>query len=155
MTEQEYSEFQHKAVHTLIDLNEKYHEQFRIGDYGRWDYDQVSGLFTFSDKGIVRVVCEFEFVGTFAIASNSWMWAWANDSFDERFTALSKKVRDFGEEHGIHKLMNDYWEDASEDDGWEMASVTAVLGKARGAYKCPDEKGCSFVVFTSMRFASQ
>jgi hypothetical protein len=154
MTDEEYEDFQHKAVHTLIDLNREYCERFRIDDYGRWDYDQGSGLFTFSDEGTVKVVCNFEFVGSFSSVSHSWMWAWANDSFDERFTLLSQKTKDFGMEHGISKLITDYWEGASEDDGWKMAAVTTVLGNAVGAYKCPSEKGCSFAVFKDIRFAT-
>ena len=91
MTDEQYWEFEHNAVHDLIDMNKRFMEEFKIGSWERWDYDQDSGLFTFSHEGLVRVKAEFEFVGTFASSDNSFMWSWANDSFAPRYTPRCQK----------------------------------------------------------------
>jgi hypothetical protein len=58
-------------------------------------------------------------------------------------------VKQFGEEHGLKELVVEKWE-AEEVDGWAMTGISAKLLNAKGAYRCPDENGFLFVIFTDV-----
>jgi uncharacterized protein (UPF0128 family) len=152
VTEDEFHNYAHSAVHELMDQNRQYKEQFRIGGYERWDYDLDKGTLTFSNGGVPYVVAEIQAAGSIALRSNSWMWGWANESLPERVTHLLHSVRQFGEKSGISRLEEGYWEDASEADGWEMAN--RILG-GRGVYRCPDKSGFFFLILMKIQSAVQ
>ena len=50
------------------------------------------------------------------------------------------------------KLACAYWS-AEEEDGWEMAAVSAYLLKARGAYRSPEGHRLGFMIMTGVRWA--
>lgn len=151
MTDEEFQKYAHDSVHELIDLNEKYHKEFKIGDYGRWDYDLDKAALTFSEKGVPYVVADIQAAGTIAHASKSWLWSWSNDSLPDHVTSSVLAVREFGEKHKILKLTEDYWE-ATEADGWEMSAVANRILAGKGVYRCPDEKGFFFLILTNIYF---
>ncbi len=83
MTVIDYDEFAHRAVHELMQLNSKYQEEFRIGSYGRYDYDLESGTLVFSNDGVPGVIAEIQVVGTDSTASKTWLWSRENASIPE------------------------------------------------------------------------
>lgn len=151
MTGEEFAEYLHESVHQLIDLNEKYHDEFRIGEYARWDYDLEDAKLRFSNEGVVLVEADIQAAGSIANSSKSWLWSWANSSLPDHVTDAILAVKEFGETHHILKLTDDYWE-ATEDDGWEMAAVANRIIGGKGVYRCPDEKGFFFLILTDIRF---
>ena len=154
MTADVYKEFEHKAIHHLIKLNEECERHYKIGSYKHWDYDQDKGELHFSDDGVTKVTARFQVVGSISAKTKTWLWSWANDTIEGPLTAAAIAAREFGENEHVEKLTNEYWS-ADEQDGWEMAAVTAKLTKAKGAYRCPDKNGFLFVIFTDIRFATQ
>jgi hypothetical protein len=110
---------------------------------------QETGEFVFSDGGIPKLVADFQVVGSISHISNTWMWSWANPSILESVKKDIHLVREFGEKHKLKALTEEKW-DADELDGWAMTNVTARLLNAKGAYRCPDEDGALFVVFTDV-----
>jgi hypothetical protein len=153
MTEQEYLVFERNAFQRLIGLNEQLKEKYKLSSYERFDYDQQSGEFVFSDKGVAKVVARFQIVGSVANEAKTWLWSWANASILETACDQIHRVRDFGYTNSIRKLTERKWT-AVEADGWEMAAVSAAIIDAKGAYLCPGKSGPVFVVFTDIRFAS-
>ncbi len=101
MTHQEYEEFRHTAVHELTALNTKCEEQFNVGHWDRWFYDSEPGTITFSDKGVPKVIASVQVVGTTSAKTNSWLWAWANESIPPKEYARLTEVRAFGEAEGL------------------------------------------------------
>ena len=151
VTDQEFKEYLHDSVHELIDLNDKYHKEFKIGSYARWDYDFDKATLTFSNEGVPGVIADIQAVGTIAHESKSWLWSWNNESIPEHVKSSISAVREFGETHKILKLTEDYWA-ASEEDGWEMSAIANRILGGKGVYRCPDDRGFVFLILTKVSF---
>jgi len=149
VTEEEFSDFAHEALHELMQLNENYHEQFRIGDYERWFYDLERGTLTFSHHGVPHVVAAIQVVGSLSTRTSSWLWSWANESIPKEMSNAFLAVREFGQRHNVLKLTQDYWE-ATEDEGWEMSAVAVRVLGGKGVYRCPGESGFLFLLLTDV-----
>jgi hypothetical protein len=106
--------------------------KFRLGHWPRFDWDQEAQQLVFSENGTAKVAAAIQFVGSISTQSNTWLWAWANDSVDPKVSMSIITVRDYGEQHGFDHLTTKKWH-AHEVDGWEMTSIAAFLLKARGA----------------------
>jgi hypothetical protein len=127
--------------------------EYRLGHWPRFDWDQETQQLVFSENGVARVVADIQFVGSISTESDTWLWAWANDSVDPKLSAALSVVRDFGERSGFEHLTSRKWH-AHEVDGWEMVSIAAFLLEARGAYRTPKGTGFTFMVMTDVRWAS-
>jgi len=149
MTDQEYKFFADDAVQALNALNQKLEDAFGIGHFERWDYQQESGEFVFSQQGVPKVVAQAQIVGSYSSSAKSWFWAWANASILEAAREQISKVREFGISESVGKLSAAKWT-AEESDGWEMAAVASKLLGAKGAYRCPTRTGFLFVIFTNV-----
>jgi hypothetical protein len=151
---EEFHKYQHEAVHTLMDSNAHCEEVFRIGLWERWQYELDAGALVFAQDGFAKVIASIQVVGTTAKSSKDWLWAWANQSFDSSQTARLQEVRSWGEREGLRQFTEESWPD-DEYLGWEMTAVTARILDAKGAYRCPDEKGVLYLVYTDIRKAEE
>lgn len=151
-----------EAFHDLISSSFKYLEgkqksfleKFKINDYERWDWYQETATLVFSHQGKPQVEAEIHFSGSFSTESNTWLWAWANDSLDETIKSSSRKVRAIGEELGLLKLVAAHWE-ATEVDGWEMTAALAKAINAIGAYRTPSDNGYTYMVITKAKWVNK
>lgn len=149
MNREEYERFQHESYEHLKRRQERLTAEFGMGSYERWDYDQDSGEFIFSDGGVAKVGADFQVVGSISTISNTWLWSWANPSIVEAIKKDMHLVRRFGEEHGLSELTEEKWP-ADEDAGWAMTNIAARVLDAKGAYRCPVDNGFLFVIFTDV-----
>jgi hypothetical protein len=152
-----YSDWRHDAYHELEAKNGRLEDEFRIGQWERFDYDLGPGTLTFSSGGSPKVVCEIQVAGTTSVGAGNWLWAWANSDWPADRVTDSLLVRDFGEKHGICELMHDYVD--PEDDlnalGWQLTAAMVRITGALGAYRPPrDEGGGLFLVYRSVSWAS-
>jgi hypothetical protein len=153
MTPEEFKEFLHGAVHLSMERNAEIEEKFHVGHYERWDYDQEKGIIVFSDAGVPKVRASFQAVGTESNKTNTWMWAWANDSIDPSVKIAVEQVRSFGKKEGISKLIDSCW-NCDEIDGWEMTALAVFLLNAKGSYRCPNENGYLYLLFSDIGFVA-
>ncbi len=149
MTTKEFDQFEHEAHEYLKSQQEILKSKYKISGYD-WYYDQDTGEFTFSANEIPRVIADFQVVGTLSTISNTWLWSWGNSSILENVKKDLQIVRQFGKEHNLRELVQPRW-DADEFDAWAMTNVSARLLNAQGAYRCPDDNGFMFVIFTNVR----
>ena len=149
MTEEEFDEFEHESAEYLKTQIDILYNEYQLGTYERWDYSQETGEFIFSHDGVPKVVAAFQVVGSISSVSKTWLWSWANPSIVEQVKKDMEVVRQFGEEQGLKELTDAKWP-AEEVDGWAMTNVSARLLNAKGAYRCPDESGFLFVIFTEV-----
>jgi hypothetical protein len=127
--------------------------EYRLGHWPRYDWYQETQQLVFSENRVAKVVADIQFVGSVSTESDTWLWAWANDSVDPQLSTSMSVVRNFGEEHGFEHLISKKWH-AHEVDGWEMTSIAAFLLKARGAYRTPKGTGFTFMIMTDVRWAT-
>ena len=128
--------------------------EYKINEHERWDWEQETGTIIFSHEGKPQVEAEIHFSGSFSTKSNTWMWAWANDSLDNAIKSSSRKAREIGEELGLLQLVAAHWA-ATEVDGWEMTAVLAKAMNAIGAYRTPSESGYTYMVITKAKWINE
>ena len=153
-TKDQYDKFVRDSYEYLNRMQDAAKRDFALGSYERFDWDQTNGRLTFSDKGVPQVIAEVEFVGSISNRTKTWLWAWDNESILPSVKEHIVEVRSFGELHGLRELTTAKWE-ATEEDGWAMTAVTARILQAKGAYRSPSDNGFTFVVFTSLEWASE
>lgn len=151
-----------EVLHDLICSSFKYIEtkqkkflsKYKAGEHDRWDWYQETGKLVFSHEGEPQVEADIHFSGTFSTKSNTWMWAWANESLDEKIKGSSRCVKALGEELGLKQLVAARWS-ATEVDGWEMTSVLAKKLDAIGTYRTPSDTGFSYMVVTKAKWVNK
>lgn len=153
MNAEQYSDFRHLAVHDLTRLNKKCDEDFHIDSWPRWDYDLERARLTFSQDKMPKVIASIQVVGTTSTTDGTWLWGWANENLPTAATKAMKKVRAFGETENLAALTQSSCPD-EEYLGWEMTAIAAKVLEAKGAYRCPNDHGFVYLVYSSMRFAS-
>jgi hypothetical protein len=150
MTEEEYAQFEQEAHSYLTARQDVLRNEYGLSDYEWWNYDQETGDFVFSNQGVPALTAKFQVVGSISNQSNTWLWSWANPSILEPVKEQLYLIREFGEQNSLLELTEAKWK-ADEYDGWAMTSISAKLLDAIGAYRCPDENGFLFVIFTEIR----
>jgi len=148
-----YQEYASEAFAQLTARQEQLKTEYKLGNWERFDWDQERQELVFSHQGKPVVVAGVQFVGSFSTLSNTWRWAWANDTILPGMRAGSERVKKLGEERGWDRLTEPQWP-ATEEDGWEMTGVALRALDAKGAYRSPDENGLTFMVITSIRWAN-
>lgn len=149
-----FTSYCHKAIHELIELNEKCERDFHISSWPRYDYDMDKGTLTFSEDGSPKVVALIQVVGSTSRSSCTWLWSWANQNIPNCVTSLLARVRAFGEAENLAELTQANTRD-EEDLGWKMTAISAKVLGAKGAYRCPGENGFIYFVYSSLRFVDQ
>jgi hypothetical protein len=112
----------------------------------------VTRQLVFSDGGQRKVVADIQFVGSVSPDTETWLWAWNNDSVDPELCRALLTVRAYGEAHGFPHLVSSKWP-AQEVDGWEMTAIAAFLLQAKGAYRSRGESGYTFMIMTAIGWA--
>lgn len=127
-------------------------EEFKLGNYERFDYNQTAATLTWSDAGVPKVIAKIQFAGSTSFQSKTWLWSWANPSILEIAKSDIHTVKEFGQRMKYPRLTEAKWP-AEEVDGWEVTAIAASLLKAKGAYRAPDSRGYAFMIFTEIRWA--
>lgn len=112
----------------------------------RWDLNQGSGDLIFSLEDDFEAVAPAQIIGTYNTEDNTWLWAWANSSINDKLKLDALKVRKYGEKHHIDKLTQRKWT-GTEEDAWAMAAVAVKLCNKQGAYRGPAGATMVFISF--------
>jgi hypothetical protein len=123
-----------------------------ISDYDRFVLDQPSGTIRWSTAGQTRLIADFQFVGSFAESSRTWLWGWANSHMLPHLVQDIGLVRTFGEKHDIAALTVPRWE-ATLEDSWQMTAIAARLLEAQTVYRPPNKLVYVFLTIKNLRWA--
>ena len=148
----------HDLVKSSFGFIEPRHKEFlskyKAGEHERWDWHQETATLIFSHNGKPQVEANIQFSGTYSTQSETWMWAWANESLDEKVKSSSRDIRAMGEELGLKQLVAGRYA-ATEVDGWEMTSVLAKHLNAIGVYRTPSDTGFTYMVVTKAKWVNK
>ena len=111
-----------------------------------WDFNQGSGNIEFSLPDGMKAVSPAQIIGTYNSDDNTWLWAWANSSIEEKLKADARRLQKYGEEHHIDRLTTRKWV-GSEEDAWAMTALAVKLCGKQGAYRGPSGATKVFFVF--------
>ena len=148
----------HELAKSSFSFIEPRHKEFlakyKAGEHERWDWHQETAKLVVSHDGKPQVEADIHFSGTYSTKSETWMWAWANESLDERVKSASRQVKEMGEELGLKQLVAGRY-NATEVDGWEMTSVLAKNLNAIGVYRTPSDNGFTYMVITKAKWVNK
>ena len=151
-TKIDFDELSRESYEYLKINQAKIQQDYNLGSYERYDWDQEKMQLIWSDAGVAKVVADIQFVGSTSTKSKTWLWSWANSTILKPLSKGMLIVKDFGLKHGLTKLTERKWS-AEEVDGWEMTAIAAKILNAKGAYRSPDSSGFIFMIFTEIDFA--
>jgi len=123
-----------------------------FGKAAQWSLDMSQGdlLFTFAD-GVVAT-CPAQIVGSLDTESGSWLWAWANPSIPDALKRDSLRVREYGQQRKIERLIAEEWP-CTEEEAWRMAALACLLCNAQGVYRGPAGTALVFISFASVKLS--
>ena len=139
-----YEEFAAQCCHELTTFQDKLRKTYDIDSYTEWFYDQYTGLLTLS-KGDDQINFRYVEVGSLSEKSNTWMWAWNNDSILEKARVTSLKIKDFGKKEGYQKLIDGFFE-SDDYDAWEFTAIALKLLGGQGAYRPYNDQLKKFLI---------
>ena len=155
MTDDEFGAFVDSAMDELNAKQRKLSDEFGLGALARWWFDQETEELGFFDESNTKVLeAKVVDIGSYASNSNTWKWAWANDSVlpGLREKAISlKALADLTGEPLFAEV--DPFEVEDEHMAWELAAVAVRHLGAIGVYKAPstNKPMASFLAITSIR----
>ncbi len=115
-----------------------------------WQMDQQSGTITLTGDGKAPVI--FDAVAIGSLSNSTWMWAWANDSVLESFSAESTGLKQLTEISGLRFFAQPRWEEAIEEDAWSAAAFALKLLGGTAVYRCPVAPDTDLFVLLRDRF---
>jgi len=128
--------------------------------FGEWtklvalDIDQDTGDLVFSLADGTKAVAPAQIIGTFNSEDQTWLWAWANPSVDEKLRKDALKVRKYGEEHHIDRLTKRKWV-GTEEEAWAMTALAVKLCGEQGAYRGPAGETYVFMTFGEVKLSKK
>jgi len=150
----DFSTLQKMSVEELALKTQAHKEMWGLGNIERWDLSQITGELVFSLPNGLKAVCPAQIIGTYNSKDQTWLWAWANPSIDEKMRANALKVRKYGEEHKIDRLTKSKWK-GTEDDAWAMAALAVKLCEEQGAYRGPAGATYVFITFGEVKLSKK
>jgi Family of unknown function (DUF6882) len=148
----DFSTLQKMSVEELALKTQAHKEAWGLGKIERWDLSQDTGELVFSLPDGIKAVCPAQIIGTYNSLDQTWLWAWANPSINEKLRADALKVRKYGEERHIDRLTKSKWK-GTEDDAWAMAALAVKLCGEQGAYRGPAGTTYVFIAFGEIKLS--
>lgn len=139
MDDEDFQNFIDAAQDELERKQETLTSTYGLGSFSRWLFDQSTQKLQFFDEADnLAVDADVIDIGSFAFESNSWKWAWANDSIIPSLRQRADPLQALTEITGIDLFSQ---ENAFEIEGeamaWELAAISVKQLNALGCYRAP------------------
>jgi len=143
LTEAEFRVFLEAAVEELRHKNNLLQEQHQIGSFARWWHEQGTAKLQFLDEaGLVRLEADTIHVGTYSPKSDTWRWAWGNDSVLPHLRMRALALRKLQAITGYDLFGNEHaFKIEEESMAWELAAISVKHLDALGCYRGPSSTG--------------
>jgi len=146
----DYDQLVEKSVELAQKVASDAESKYALGDYERWDFSQDTGELVLSANDGPRIAARVQVIGTYSFDTGTWLWAWANASFDESLTHDSRQVRTLGSSKGFQELMNGTFK-AEEDDCWALAAVSLAVCGGHALYSGATDRRRTFFLLKEIR----
>jgi hypothetical protein len=147
----------HDARHRAAERQELWLERFAIMGHRHYqmELDDEPPWLGFGESAArIHVRCDVLVIGSWSRRSNSWLWGWANESWEAPLTNPVIAVKRFGEANGLAPLWR-MASDASEDEAFALASCALdLLPSIEAIYRVPGETTSLFLGVSNTRQVS-
>mgnify|MGYP001214777150 CR=1 FL=1 len=134
--------------YALVALDRQLRLEELVGELD-WTFNLQSGLLSFGDRFCWRA----EVLGTESDATQTWLWAWANQASNipsELLEAVSA-VRGWGFVHKIPELLEPKLP-LGEINGHCLAMIGSGIWRANAYYRAPYDAGAAFLLIKDSNF---
>lgn len=152
MTDEEFDVYVDSAIVALNEKQDRLGTDYGIGRYERWHFDQSTEKLEFFDvrdrKMLQAAVIE---IGSYSHKSDSWKWAWGNESI---LPSLRKKAEPLRELETLTGLSLFTIEPAfslkRQEIPWDLIAMSVRHLEALGVYMAPSNDGNLITVLALM-----
>jgi hypothetical protein len=150
MTDPEFDTYVANASAALERKQQHLETAHGIGRWVRFFVDYEGATLRFFDGDALRVEAGIVPVGTHALASNVFQWAWANTQFPPHVRADAERLKSLYDLTGFDFFRN---ERGSSDEAmaWQTTAIACEFLQAHGAYRVPHGSVHSYVLITAIR----
>lgn len=134
--------------------NNRMSRDYGISSYSSWRADLRHRDIWWCDGDVPKVRAKLTVVGSIAKQTETWLWAWANPSFENIDIGPIHEVREFGEREGLEPLTERKWQYEDEVEGWQMAGIAARLLEADGVF-CTQGNIPLYLLLHDLRFIQE
>lgn len=144
-----YEEFAERELNKLIDIQEKFLEEFNLNSYKHWFYESEFSILRLFNNEQDEIFFNYIPIGTFSNNTMTWMWSWFNKSSIEPNKNETLKVKDFGLENKYEKLFEGTFT-ANEYDASQLLSISFYILNGIGIYKVTSDHLDIYMILTSV-----
>lgn len=139
MTDEEFEDFVQSTMDELIAKQDQLKSEYGFGSFERWHFDQVSETLSFFDAaGKLTLEAEVIDIGSYASNSNTWKWAWANESVLPALRTKAEPLKQLRDVTGFDLFSSESTVSVEDENmAWELAAMSVRKLGALGAYKAP------------------
>lgn len=145
--------------HTLVEQSmeelrlktEAHDGTWRLGE-ASWNVNQDAGTIVFTRLDGITATCPVQIIGTYDTQENTWLWGWNHPSVVPALQEHARKVRTYGEEHGVERLTTQELR-CTENEAWEFTALACKLCEAQGAYRGPAGRTLVFMTFGEVKLS--
>jgi hypothetical protein len=133
-----YKDFVSQTSSVFLSAHDAFKESHKLESYAHWFYNQSTGLLRLYNNDSDEIYFKYLPIGTFSPKSNTWMWAWHNESSVEQNKHQTLTIKEFGEAHDYKKLSTGYFP-SDEIDGWDFIGIAFKLSGGLCGYRTNTE----------------
>jgi hypothetical protein len=142
MTDDEFDEFLAESLAALERKQGALTATFALGSFAAFWFDQPSATLEFRDDGgRAQLVASVVPIGSHSSRSETWMWAWANQSLLAGLREQAMPLRELATVTGMAAFGQPSIKASSPEMPWELTAFAVRLLGAMGAYKAPGVNG--------------
>jgi len=149
MTSEEFEAYMNVCYQEIGNRQKKLLELYDLQNYKDFWYSQTTETLQFKTDGKVEIEFEVIQIGSWSSISDSWMWAWANDSVTEKTKQKSGKIKELAEITGYDVFSLEAFE-AKESIAHQLTAISAYYLNAIGYYIAPIEELKLFFALTKV-----
>lgn len=130
-------------------------QKYGLGTYAKYEIDLPTATIRFLDaSGKTQITSDIQAAGSFDPNSETFLWAWDNESIPEKAKSRLAEVRAYAEQHEIEHVM-DSFDRADEAEAWTVTSIAAEQLNAEAVYRAEGPRNQLFLLLFNIRKASQ
>lgn len=157
MRDQEFDAFLSRALDELKQKQDALRTLHCLGELPRWWFEQDKERLQFlSANGDVLLEASTISIGSYSPVSNTWKWAWSNESVLPALRQKSLRLKELATITGFGMFKNADAFEVDEPMAWEIAAISVMHLDALGCYRMPNQEGPhSFLALTTIKKACQ
>ena len=139
MTDEDFQGFVDDCFEQLEQKQTSLQRAYGLGTYPRWHLDQTTEKLQFFDSSDqLAIQADVVNIGSFASNSNTWKWAWANESVPSSLREKAEPLKELADVTGLDFFLSvDTVAVEDENMVWEVVAMSVHHLKALGAYRAP------------------